>query len=120
MQSLHGTDLRLHPVTDQNTGQITTDGLDMSIQYLQHTPIGVFHEDLEGTAITQYLLQQYNGGPLLNLVGWYNAATCSAGDAGGSITCGSTGRARGAVGRRSCATASTRPTSTSSAPDGDQ
>jgi iron complex outermembrane receptor protein len=59
-------------LTDQNTGRITTDGIDISIQYLQHTPIGTFHEDLEGTATTQFLEQQYNGGPLLNLVGWYN------------------------------------------------
>jgi len=56
----------------QNTGRITTDGVDISIQYLQHTAIGTFHEDLEGTAITQYQLQQYSGGPEQNLVGWYN------------------------------------------------
>ncbi len=48
---------------------ITTDGIDLSIQYAQHTPIGTFREDLEGTAVTQFLEQQYNGGPLLNLVG---------------------------------------------------
>jgi iron complex outermembrane receptor protein len=59
-------------LTDANTGRVTTDGVDISIQYLQHTPIGTFHEDLEGTATTQYLLQQYNGGPLLNIAGWYN------------------------------------------------
>ncbi len=59
-------------LTDQNTGEITTDGVDVSIQYLQHSPIGTFREDLEGTAVTQFLLQQYNGGPFLNLVGWFN------------------------------------------------
>jgi iron complex outermembrane recepter protein len=53
----------------QNTGRITTDGFDLSIQYLQHTPIGTFHEDLEATAITQFLEQQYNSGPDVNLVG---------------------------------------------------
>ena len=53
----------------QNTGRITTDGIDLSIQYLQRTPIGIFHEDLEGTAVTQFLQQQYNGGPPINLVG---------------------------------------------------
>jgi iron complex outermembrane recepter protein len=58
-------------LTDQNTGQITTDGFDLSVTYLQHTPIGVFREDLEGTAVTQFRLQQYNGGPVVNLVGWY-------------------------------------------------
>ncbi len=55
--------------TYQNTGRITTDGIDLSIQYLQHTSIGTFHENLEGTAVTQFLEQQYSGGPLLNLVG---------------------------------------------------
>jgi iron complex outermembrane receptor protein len=52
-----------------NTGRITTDGFDLSIEYQQRTPIGTFREDLEGTAVTQFLEQQYNGGPLLNLVG---------------------------------------------------
>ena len=54
---------------NSNTGRITTDGIDLSIQYAQHTPIGTFHEDLEGTMVTQFLQQQYNGGPTLNLVG---------------------------------------------------
>jgi iron complex outermembrane receptor protein len=54
---------------NSNTGRITTDGIDLSIQYSQHTPIGTFREDLEGTAVTQFLQQQYSGGPLLNLVG---------------------------------------------------
>ena len=53
----------------QNTGRITTDGIDLSIEYLQHTAIGTFHEDLEGTAITQFLEQQYSGGQNINLVG---------------------------------------------------
>jgi iron complex outermembrane recepter protein len=59
-------------LTDQNTGRITTSGFDLSIQYLQHTAMGTFREDLEGTAVTQFLDQQYNGGPLLNLAGSYN------------------------------------------------
>jgi len=53
-----------------NTGRITTDGLDLSVQYAQHTPIGTFHEDLEGTAVTQFREQQYTGGPEVNEVGW--------------------------------------------------
>jgi iron complex outermembrane recepter protein len=53
---------------DSNTGRITTDGFDLSVQYLQHTPIGTFREDLEGTMTLQFLQQQYNGGPELNLV----------------------------------------------------
>jgi iron complex outermembrane recepter protein len=54
---------------NSNTGRITTDGFDLSIQYQQQTPIGTFREDLEGTAVTQFRQQQYTGGPLLNLVG---------------------------------------------------
>ena len=59
-------------LTDQNTGRSTTDGIDVSIQYAQHTPVGTFHEDLEGTAVTKFVAQQYNGGPERNLVGWFN------------------------------------------------
>jgi len=54
---------------NSNTGRITTDGFDLSIQYQQRTPIGTFREDLEGTAVTKFQQQQYTGGPLLNLVG---------------------------------------------------
>jgi len=57
---------------EANTGRVTTDGIDLSVQYQQHTPFGTFHEDLEGTATTQYLLQQYTGGPFQNIVGYYN------------------------------------------------
>ena len=57
---------------DQNTGRTTTSGIDVSVQYAQHTPFGKFREDLEGTLVTQFLQQQYNGGPQRNLVGWYN------------------------------------------------
>jgi iron complex outermembrane recepter protein len=56
-------------LTEQNTGFITTDGFDLSIQYLQHTSIGTFREDLEGTSVTQFRLQEYTGGPVLNNVG---------------------------------------------------
>jgi len=59
-------------VNSANTGHLTTDGIDLSIQYAQHTSIGTFHEDLEGTAVTEYREQQYTGGPILNLVGWFN------------------------------------------------
>lgn len=59
-------------LTNVNTGFIATDGLDLSIQYLQHTRFGVFREDLEGTSVTQFRLQRYSGGPVANLVGWYN------------------------------------------------
>lgn len=56
-----------------NTGFITTDGVDISVNYTQQTRWGQFNEDLEGTAITQFHLQEYTGGPVLNLVGWYNS-----------------------------------------------
>jgi iron complex outermembrane recepter protein len=59
-------------VNAANTGRLSTDGVDFSIQYLQHTRIGTFREDLEGTSVLQFLAQQYTGGPELNLVGWYN------------------------------------------------
>jgi iron complex outermembrane receptor protein len=59
-------------VNSANTGRLTTDGIDLSIQYRQHTSIGTFREDLEGTAVTQFREQQYTGGPVLNLVGWFN------------------------------------------------
>jgi iron complex outermembrane recepter protein len=58
--------------TEQNTGGLQTDGVDLSIQYQLRTPVGTFHEDLEGTAITKYDQQQYTGGPFLNLVCWFN------------------------------------------------
>jgi len=53
-----------------NTGRLSTNGIDVSIQYVQHTQIGTFREDLEGTAVTQYLDQVYTGGPIDNLVGY--------------------------------------------------
>jgi iron complex outermembrane recepter protein len=56
-------------LNNANTGRITTDGIDLSVQYSQHTAIGTFTEDLEGTATLQFLQQEFNGGPLLNLLG---------------------------------------------------
>jgi iron complex outermembrane recepter protein len=54
---------------NSNTGRITTDGFDISVQNQQQTAIGTFHEDVEATTVTQFLQQQYTGGPELNLVG---------------------------------------------------
>jgi iron complex outermembrane receptor protein len=62
-------------VNAANTGRLSTDGIDLSIQYLQRTSIGTFREDLEATSVLQFLDQQYTGGPELNLVGWYNELT---------------------------------------------
>jgi iron complex outermembrane receptor protein len=58
--------------TTQNTGGISTDGIDVSAQYLLRTAIGNFHVALDGTAVTQYRLQEYAGGPEVDLVGDFN------------------------------------------------
>jgi iron complex outermembrane recepter protein len=52
-----------------NTGFLTTSGMDISVQYRQRTAIGTFHEDVEGTWVTQYKEEQYTGGPTQNLLG---------------------------------------------------
>jgi iron complex outermembrane receptor protein len=59
-------------LTKQNTGGITTDGFDLNINYLYRTDFGRFRFDLDGTLVTQYLLQDYTGSPELNLVGQFN------------------------------------------------
>lgn len=59
-------------LTNQNTGRITTDGFDLSVQYSRTTAVGKFKADLEGIWVTEFRRQQYSGGPQLNLVGWYN------------------------------------------------
>ena len=56
----------------QNTGGITTDGFDLSVKYFKQTPIGTFRFHLEGTLITHFRLQEYSGGPQVDLLGWYN------------------------------------------------
>ncbi len=58
--------------TYQNTGGISTNGLDLSADYTVHTRVGQFRVDLEGTLVTQYLLQAYTNGPEINLDGWLN------------------------------------------------
>jgi len=58
--------------TDTNTGGITTDGFDLSGQYSRRTPFGTFNADLEGTLITHFRVQEYTGGPQVDLLGWYN------------------------------------------------
>ncbi len=56
----------------QNTGGITTDGFDLSVKYFKQTPIGTFRFHMDGTLITHYRLQEYDGGPQVDLLGWYN------------------------------------------------
>jgi iron complex outermembrane receptor protein len=58
--------------TNNNTGQATTDGLDLSVNYLFNSDFGKFRVGLEGTFVTDFKLQQYEGGPQLNLVGQFN------------------------------------------------
>ena len=59
--------------TTVNTGGITTDGFDLSTKYIKRTAIGTFNVDLEGTMITHFRLQEYNGAPQLDLVSWFNS-----------------------------------------------
>ena len=59
--------------TVQNTGGITTNGVDLSTNYTLRTAKGNFRFGLEGTWITQYRLQEYQGAPWLNLRGQFNA-----------------------------------------------
>lgn len=59
--------------TAQNTGGITTNGLDLSSNYTLRTSKGNFRFGLEGTWITQYRLQEYKGATWLNLRGQFNS-----------------------------------------------
>jgi iron complex outermembrane receptor protein len=58
--------------TVQNTGGISTDGVDLNVEYTLHTDFGKFRLAMDGTLVTQYRLQEYAGGPELNLVGQWN------------------------------------------------
>jgi iron complex outermembrane recepter protein len=58
--------------TPQNTGGITTDGFDINANYLIRSDFGKFRIGLDATIITQYLIQEYQSGPELNLVGQFN------------------------------------------------
>jgi iron complex outermembrane receptor protein len=59
-------------LTKQNTGGITTDGIDVDISYMYQTDFGRFRFTMDGTLVTQFLLQDYTGSPELNLVGQFN------------------------------------------------
>ncbi len=58
--------------TAQNTGGITTSGLDLSTNYMLRTSRGNFRFGLEGTWVTNYRLQEYKGAQWLNLRGQFN------------------------------------------------
>jgi iron complex outermembrane receptor protein len=59
-------------LTLQNTGGIATNGLDVSADYTVHTDFGKIHIGLDGTVVSQYLLQTYTSGPQLNLLGQWD------------------------------------------------
>jgi iron complex outermembrane recepter protein len=58
--------------TPQNTGGITTDGVDINADYLIRSDFGKFRVGLDSTVVTQYHLQEYTAGPQLNLVAQFN------------------------------------------------
>ena len=56
--------------TPQNTGGVTTNGVDVSVSYLlPATALGRFRVGMEGTWTSQYKLQQYQSAPWLNIRG---------------------------------------------------
>jgi iron complex outermembrane receptor protein len=59
-------------LTLQNTGGIATNGVDVNADYTVRTDFGNVRVGLDGTVVTQYLLQTYTSGPQLNLVGQFN------------------------------------------------
>jgi iron complex outermembrane recepter protein len=56
----------------QNTGGITTDGFDLSANYLINSDFGRFRVGLEGTFVTDFKFQEFPGGTEYNLVGQFN------------------------------------------------
>jgi iron complex outermembrane receptor protein len=58
--------------TQQNTGNITTDGLDLSASYVMDSDFGKFRVGMEGTFVTGYRQTDYPGGPQLSLAGQFN------------------------------------------------
>jgi len=55
--------------TPQNTGGVTTNGIDISLNYTLPTSVGRFRMGMEGTWTSQYKLQQYKNAPWLNIRG---------------------------------------------------
>jgi iron complex outermembrane recepter protein len=58
--------------TQQNTGSVVTDGIDLSSNYVLATDYGKFRVNYEGNFVTGYRLTEYPGGPALSLVGQFN------------------------------------------------
>jgi iron complex outermembrane recepter protein len=59
-------------LTEQNVGTITTDGVDLSVNYLYRTDFGKFRIGVEGTGVTQFRFQECPVCSPLNLVGDFN------------------------------------------------
>ena len=58
--------------TQQNTGGITTDGIDLSGNYLLKTNYGKFRFGFNGDLVLNYDLQEYQNGPQVSLAGKWN------------------------------------------------
>lgn len=58
--------------TNNNTGAATTDGFDLSANYVYDSDFGKFRFGYEASFVTGFKLQQYVSGPQLNLVGQFN------------------------------------------------
>jgi iron complex outermembrane recepter protein len=58
--------------TNNNTGAATTNGLDLSATYVFESDFGRFRVGMEANFVTGFKLQQYVGGPQINLVGQFN------------------------------------------------
>ena len=60
-------------LTKENTGGIETSGVDLSTNYLLKTSAGKIRVGLEGTLVTNYRLQEYQGAPYLTLDRQFNS-----------------------------------------------
>jgi len=58
--------------TNQNTGGITTDGVDLSATYLLKTGYGKFRLGMNGNLVLRYDFQQYQNGPQVSTLGKWN------------------------------------------------
>ncbi len=58
--------------TAQNSGGVTTNGVDVSVNYTLNTSVGKFRTGLEGTWASQYKLQAYKGAAWQNIRGDYS------------------------------------------------
>ena len=58
--------------TPENTGGIDTAGFDFNAEYLVRSDFGKYQIGLDSSLVTRYWLQEYQGGPELNLVGQWN------------------------------------------------